>query len=237
MEFDYARLRLTAVKDMTATIACIGDAEWEEPSLCDGWQIRHVPSHLVTGYLFEPHQLQEAVARVGSVPERPSRGPSPTPPPMNPALSQRRSSATPDRRSPQGSRRSSRPRTSSWTRSLDVAIPLGLPTDTSEEQLLAALAAMPEIEGFIGSKERAGGLRLEATDVAWAWGQGPVVRGPAHAILLALSGRPCGLEHCEGDGMESVATKQGVDGRRRGARSESQRTSVAILAEVAPPLG
>ncbi len=109
----------------------------------------------------------------------------------------------------------------------DIAIPLGLRTDVSEELLLAALSAMPSIEGFIESKERARGLRLEATDLEWTSGDGPVVRGPAEALVLALSGRPCALARCAGEGVALLAARQGVDGRSgaltSGAKGQSAR--------------
>ena len=218
MDFDYVKLRLAAVDDMTATLGEVATGDWEKPSLCDGWQIRHVPAHIVTGYLFEPHQLQEVVEQVGSVAEAAKQGAiqfaAEHEAPVVVEAFERHAGqaeptgicaviAPPDLFVDQVIHR------------YDVAVPLGLRTDTSEEQLVAALAAMPSIEGFIGAKARAGGLRLEATDVAWAWGEGPLVRGPGEAILMALSGRPCGLERCEGDGVETLAARQGVDGRCR----------------------
>jgi hypothetical protein len=56
------------------------------------------------------------------------------------------------------------------------------------------------------SKRRMRGLRFEATDVPWSWGDGkngepPVVRGRAEAILMSTLGRDQALEDCEGDGV------------------------------------
>jgi hypothetical protein len=39
------------------------------------------------------------------------------------------------------------------------------------------------------AKRKLRGLRLEATDVDWTVGDGAVVRGPAQALLLLLTGR------------------------------------------------
>ena len=39
------------------------------------------------------------------------------------------------------------------------------------------------------AKRKLRGLRLEATDVDWAVGEGPAVRGQAQALLLLLTGR------------------------------------------------
>lgn len=218
MEFNYNELRLAAVKDMAATLGEVGDALWEEPSLCDGWQIRHIPAHLVTGYVFSPEQVAEVVAEVGSVPEAAKRGAIEYASSLEaPAIVEEfeRHAGQPE---PTGIAAVIPPPelfVDQLVHRLDVAVPLGLPTYITEEHLVAALNAMPAMEGFIGSRDRASGLRLEATDVSWAWGDGPVVGGPAEALLLALSGRPCGVERCQGDGVELLAAKQGVDGRRR----------------------
>lgn len=216
MNFDYGKLRLAAVRDMAATLGEVGDADWEEPSLCEGWQIRHIPAHLVTGYLFQPEQVAEAVAQVGSVPEAARLGAIEfASTHESPAIVEafERHAGQPE---PTGIAAVIPPPdlfVDQVIHRFDVAIPLGLPVYFSEVQLAAALSVMPSIEGFIRSSERARGLRLEATNVGWRWGDGPVVRGPAEAILLALSGRPCGLEGCEGEGVELLSARQGVDGR------------------------
>ncbi len=216
MEPNYNKLRLAAVRDMATTLGEIGDSHWEEPSLCAGWQIRHIPSHIVTGYIFTPEQVAEVAAQLGSVLEAAKRGAIEFASIHEaPAIVEafERNVAQPE---PTGIAAVIPPPelfVDQVVHRLDVAIPLGLPADVSEELLIAALSLMPSIEGLIGSKARASGLRLEATDVDWAWGRGPAVRGSANALLLALSGRPCGVEMCEGDGVELLAAKQGVDGR------------------------
>jgi hypothetical protein len=50
------------------------------------------------------------------------------------------------------------------------------------------------------AKRRVAGLRLEATDVDWSHGAGPLVRGPGEALLLAMLGRGQAVDDLEGDG-------------------------------------
>ncbi|WP_280234759.1 hypothetical protein [Nocardia cyriacigeorgica] len=45
------------------------------------------------------------------------------------------------------------------------------------------------------------GLRFEATDLDWTHGSGPIISGPAEALLLALSGRTPALDRLHGDGV------------------------------------
>ena len=72
------------------------------------------------------------------------------------------------------------------------------------DRLIAALDAAPGIGGFLKAKGRAQGLRLLASDVDWSWGEGPEVKGPGEAILLALGGRPSVLGELGGDGVATL---------------------------------
>jgi uncharacterized protein (TIGR03083 family) len=59
----------------------------------------------------------------------------------------------------------------------------------------------------LGSRRRARGLRLSATDIEWTAGTGADVRGPAEAILMAISGRRAALDDLSGDGKEELARR------------------------------
>jgi hypothetical protein len=50
------------------------------------------------------------------------------------------------------------------------------------------------------------GFRLEATDVEWSVGDGRLVTGPIHALLLLLTARPAALPHLSGDGVAALTT-------------------------------
>jgi hypothetical protein len=51
------------------------------------------------------------------------------------------------------------------------------------------------------------GLRLEASDLDWAWGSGPVVRGPSEALLMAMLGRGQATADLDGDGLATFAAR------------------------------
>ena len=50
------------------------------------------------------------------------------------------------------------------------------------------------------------GLRLEATDIGWNLGDGPLVKGPGEALIMSLTGRPA-LSELEGDGLETLTQR------------------------------
>jgi uncharacterized protein (TIGR03083 family) len=86
---------------------------------------------------------------------------------------------------------------------LDVRIPLGIARDIPEDRLAVTfhlLATVPSPGFAIGARLR--GLRFETTDTGWAAGAGPVVRGSAEAVIMAMSGRTTGWAGLTGDGAE-----------------------------------
>lgn len=85
----------------------------------------------------------------------------------------------------------------------DIRRPLGLAHQLRPERLRVSLDFLTgnRAVGFVPSGRRAG-LRFEATDVDWAWGSGPVVRGTAEAVMLALTGWPVVLAELHGDGVQ-----------------------------------
>ncbi len=73
---------------------------------------------------------------------------------------------------------------------LDITTPLGLSHHLPEEHLVVALdyLANPSPKSRAASRQL-DGVRLQADDLDWSHGDGPLVTGPARAILLALAGR------------------------------------------------
>lgn len=84
----------------------------------------------------------------------------------------------------------------------DIRRPLGRPRVIAEERLVFALNH-PDF----GAKPRryTKGLRFVATDVDWAKGSGPDVRGSGEALALAMAGRPVVLAELKGDGVPTLA--------------------------------
>lgn len=83
----------------------------------------------------------------------------------------------------------------------DVRRPLGMYHEYPMSAIIAGIEyqlATPDVVG--GSKGRAAGLHLAATDVDWSHGSGSVVRGRAIDLLLALTGRHLPFDALSGDG-------------------------------------
>ena len=86
----------------------------------------------------------------------------------------------------------------------------GIRRAVAPERLQAVLdfATSGTSRSFVPRK-RTSGLRFETTDLDWSAGpaDAPVVRGPAEDLLLAVTGRPAGLEALEGDGVAVLAER------------------------------
>jgi hypothetical protein len=69
------------------------------------------------------------------------------------------------------------------------------------------LDATPRLGSVFGAKSRTKGLRFEATDVEWSWGDGPVVRSSGEALVMTMLGRAQPLPELSGDGVEVFASR------------------------------
>jgi uncharacterized protein (TIGR03083 family) len=57
------------------------------------------------------------------------------------------------------------------------------------------------------AKKRVNGLRLQATDVDWATGDGPEVNGPCMSLIMAMVGRAGALDDCDGPGVDALRAR------------------------------
>lgn len=86
----------------------------------------------------------------------------------------------------------------------DIAVPLGLDHPMPPGAALVSLRRIWAGGWPFHARRRLAGVRLVATDVEWAAGQGPEVRGPVSALLLLATGRPAALDFVDGPGVMSL---------------------------------
>jgi uncharacterized protein (TIGR03083 family) len=85
----------------------------------------------------------------------------------------------------------------------DIRRPLDIPRTIEPERLRTALdfaRYAPTIRGAW----RARGVRLVATDLDWAYGKGPEVRGSGEALLMVMAGRRAALVDLDGAGKAKL---------------------------------
>jgi uncharacterized protein (TIGR03083 family) len=84
----------------------------------------------------------------------------------------------------------------------DMRRPLGLPHGLRLDRLRVSLDFLTggRAYGFV-PRRRLAGLRFEATDLDWGWGAGPLLAGPAEALILAMTGRAVAFGEVDGPGV------------------------------------
>ena len=86
----------------------------------------------------------------------------------------------------------------------DIRRPLGIKHDYPTADVVRCLDFFKGSNLIIGAKKRIDGLTLQATDASWSHGSGPTASGPAHSLLMAMTGRAPAVDDLEGDGVQTL---------------------------------
>lgn len=213
MEHEYRRLVKDELGDFSQFLHSLDEDQWDGPTLCEGWRARDVVGHMCVGYQMKLTTFPVLLAKNKGNVARGSHlmsiefGSSHTPEQILTVFDAYTAEADTINRGliriiPDHERM-----TDHLIHHQDIRRPLGAHREIPTERLVAALDALPRIGGFLQSKKKAAGLRFVATDVDWTHGQGPEVRGPAESLVLAISGRPAGLDDLEGDGLRDLTRR------------------------------
>ena len=207
---DARRLHDEENADLSAYLHTLPEADWDRPSLCEGWRVRDVVGHILYGNEVNLLTLPWKLGRYGFSSDRSGK-----------AYSIARADGQPvdvllhdfDARDPwAGTCRVFPPRLTLLDRLAhhqDIRRALGHPREVPEERLIAVLEPAPRLGSVFGARRRTKGLRFEATDVDWSWGEGPAVRGPGEALLMAMLGRRDALGDLEGEGLPTFTARLG----------------------------
>jgi uncharacterized protein (TIGR03083 family) len=196
--------------DIHAFLASLTPAQWNEPSLCEGWRVRDVAVHLLVDEPLEQLGVVRSFAKAATFKFSVHR------------INQWWITRNRERPAPEivaafdGPWRPGKiskmlgPKTGIRAVVIhhqDMRRALGIPRVVPEERVRAALGVVltPRGSTNLGSCQRAAGLRLHADDIDWSWGSGPEVTGPAEAILMAVAGRPAALADLSGEGLPVLA--------------------------------
>jgi uncharacterized protein (TIGR03083 family) len=208
---DYDHLRYEELASISEFVHGLSDEQWDHDTLCRGWRVRDVMSHMTLGYTTPMLSMIGLMAKhgfnvpKGSAEESVAYGSAHTPAQIMAVFD-----TIPNEHVHKGISRVIKPQeglVDHIVHQQDMRRPLGLPRQVPEERLLAALGVAPGIGGFVGAKKRAAGLHLVATDVEWSHGEGPEVRGTGEAILLAITGRPVALDELAGPGVATLRAR------------------------------
>lgn len=193
--------------DLAEFLATLSPADWDAPSLCEGWRVRDVVAHVISyedlsavGVLrrfargrFSPGAVNEiGVAEYAVEPDG-----------LLALLRQRL--RTRGFTSLGGGRIAL---LDGLIHHQDIRRALGRPREVPPDRLLEALR-MSLGASPLRSKGRVRGLRLIADDVDFTAGEGLEVRGPGEPLLMAVAGRRGVVDELTGAGQPLLARRIG----------------------------
>lgn len=209
--------------DLLEFLRTLSADDWHAPSLCDGWRVRDVVAHL----LWDKVPLRTAFAvcaryrtpdcinqyYIDQARDLPTSG-------LLAALESTIHGGGVSRLMPAGIL------ADLVVHHQDVRRPLARPRTIESARLEHALN---HPNRFTYPRRLTNGLRFCADDLDWTSGVGPVVRGPAEALAMAMAGRQAVLDELRGDGVPTLAARMAAGARRRLDWSVSQRVPDADI--------
>ncbi|MDX3225011.1 maleylpyruvate isomerase family mycothiol-dependent enzyme [Streptomyces sp. ME19-01-6] len=220
MKFDYLRLMREESGDLADFLDDLPDSDWNSATLCTGWRVREVVSHMAAGHTASLTGYLALLVRCGGSVEKTSevmarRFAAEHSPAQIAAAFRRGTSGRP--KGPTALVPKAELFTDHLVHHQDIRRPLGRSRAIPEARLLAALHSLGSLSARVGSKARMRGLRLVAEDVPFRAQTGAEVRGPAEALVMALCGRADAAADLRGEGAELL--------RRRLAAETDQMAS------------
>lgn len=194
-------------EELLVLLESLSPQEWQQPSLCTGWTVADVVTHVLSYEGLGPRPLVRRFARGRFLPDR-----------VNAV------GLAETRRSPEELlallRRHLSPSgltaglggaiglTDGMIHQQDVRRPLHRPRVIPAERLVPALWTAlfaPVVRGAVRARD----VRLVATDLDWSFGRGPEVHGTGEALLMAIAGRRGVRDELTGPGARRLGDRLG----------------------------
>lgn len=205
----HSHLAAAERRDLADYLETLDHEQWTSPSPCPGWSVRDVVGHVSSYDELGWSGFVALFVRSGLSLERSNQ----TGVDLSRALSTRELIERLRRHAiPRGVTSlfgSALALTDAVIHHQDIRRSLGHPRDLPEDRALVVLRFLPRARALPAPSNLAG-LHLTATDLDWAHGDGPEVRGPAEAIIMAAAGREQAVADLAGPGVEILAARVGT---------------------------
>jgi len=201
-------------RELAGLLAGLSAEQWDAPTLCEGWAVRHVVAHVTMPFRYSAPRLAAGLVLARGSFRRMSDGIARRDGLVPPAqlLAWVAGNAEHPWKPPGGGYDGAL--THDVIHGLDIAVGLGLPLDVPAQPMSAVLSTITSAQSLRHFGVRACGLRLAATDLDWASGDGEPVRGRAQDLALALTGRRVRDGALSGAGAGLLAGRPGAGAPR-----------------------
>lgn len=205
-----AAIRATICQEreaLAADMGAIDEAAWATPSLCPGWTVRDVLAHMTALARMTPPKFFQKLIASGFSPSRlqardieQEKGSS-----ADETLARFHSVSNSNNRLRAVPEKTALGET--VLHSEDIRRPLGIQHEYPLHAVVTVVDAYKGSNLVAGTKRRIAGLALQATDIDWSTGTGPVVSGPMLSLLMAMAGRQAAIEDLKGEGVERLQSR------------------------------
>ncbi|WP_394620384.1 maleylpyruvate isomerase family mycothiol-dependent enzyme [Lentzea sp. JNUCC 0626] len=176
-------------RDLAELLSGLTDEQWQAPSLCEGWTVKHVVAHTTLPFHSSGKrvlwEMLKSAGRFNHASDRMARADALRP--ASELLDVLKNNVdhpwTPPGGGPAGAL------SHEIIHGLDITVALGLGRVVPHDRLRIVLDGMKpaNVKYF---KADLDGKRLQATDLDWAFGDGPQkIEAPAQELLLMICGR------------------------------------------------
>lgn len=184
-----------ALADLLASVPA---ESWDAPSLCEGWRVREVVAHLTMPARYDDQGFMKELEAHGydftalsnEVADRDGGAP------VESLLADLRSEQLHHWAPPGGGYIGALNHV--VIHGLDVTVPVAARRLTPDDTMRIVLDDLTEGGTHSHFGTDVTGRRFEATDLAWSWGSGAVLRGAAADLALVLCARCVPHDHVEG---------------------------------------
>jgi uncharacterized protein (TIGR03083 family) len=192
-------------RELAGVLDRLSPGEWDAPTLCAEWSVRHVVAHLTMPFRYSMPRFLREIVKAGGRFQRMSDAAARRDAalPVAQLIAAVRDNAEHSWRPPGGGYEGAL--THDVIHSLDITRALGIELAIPAEPMTAVLdtVAGPKSRGFFGV--HSGGVELRAVDLDWSCGSGPPLLGRAQDLALLLTGRSVPPGAFEGAGAADWA--------------------------------
>ncbi len=174
------------------------DAQWDTPSLCEGWRVREVIAHLTMAARYSEEEFMAELRRCdfdfGRLSNQIASRDAELP--VGELVASLRADVMHHWTPPGGGYHGALNHV--VIHGLDVTVPLGVPRRSPDETIRVVLDDLTEGGGHAHFGTGIEGRSLQATDLDWSHGSGPALRGAAEDLALVICGRTVPAGRLEG---------------------------------------